>query len=113
MPLHFLSKDFEILDFDPPYNPTSYYCACHFGYNLALRIIDFFRSVRTSSFGSVCKTDSQANEILSLSASTSGPSLLVCTSKGGHNAAYGPCSLNFIIKSTTRHLQENFLKVPG
>ena len=33
MPLHFLSKDFEILDFDPPSNPTSHYGACHFGYN--------------------------------------------------------------------------------
>ena len=36
-PLHFLSKPFEILDFDPPNNPTSYYGACHFGYNLALK----------------------------------------------------------------------------
>ena len=39
--LHFLSKDFEILDLDPPNNPTSHYGACHFGYNLALRIIEF------------------------------------------------------------------------
>ena len=41
----FLSKDFEILDFDPPHNPTSHYGACHFGYNLALKeeIIDFFQ----------------------------------------------------------------------
>ena len=36
MPLHFSSKDFEILDLDPPNNPTSHYGACHFGYNLAL-----------------------------------------------------------------------------
>ena len=35
-PLHFSSKDFEILDLDPPHNPTSHYGACHFGYNLAL-----------------------------------------------------------------------------
>ena len=34
--LHFLIKDFEILDLDPPNNPTSHYGACHFGYNLAL-----------------------------------------------------------------------------
>ena len=34
--LHFSSKDFEILDFDPPNNPTSHYGACNFGYNLAL-----------------------------------------------------------------------------
>ena len=32
----FSSKDFEILDFDPPNNPTSHYGACYFGYNLAL-----------------------------------------------------------------------------
>ena len=37
MPRHFLSKDFEILDLDPPNNPTSHYGACHFGYNLALK----------------------------------------------------------------------------
>ena len=36
-PLHFSSKDFEILDLDPPNNPTSHYGTCHFGYNLALR----------------------------------------------------------------------------
>ena len=36
MPLHFSSKDFEILDLDPPNNLTSHYGACHFGYNLAL-----------------------------------------------------------------------------
>ena len=36
MPLHFSSKDFDILDLDPPNNPTSHYGACHFGYNLAL-----------------------------------------------------------------------------
>ena len=36
VPLHFSSKDFEILDLDPPNNPTSHYGACHFGYNLAL-----------------------------------------------------------------------------
>ena len=30
------SKDFEILDLDPPNNHTSHYGACHFGYNLAL-----------------------------------------------------------------------------
>ena len=36
VPLHFSSKDFEILDLDPPTNPTSHYDACHFGYNLAL-----------------------------------------------------------------------------
>ena len=35
--LHFSSKDFEILDLDPPNNPTSHYGACHFGYNLALK----------------------------------------------------------------------------
>ena len=29
-------SDFEILDLDPPNNPTSYYGACHFGYSLAL-----------------------------------------------------------------------------
>ena len=39
MPLHFSSKDFEILDLDPPNNPTSNYGACHFGYNLALNTI--------------------------------------------------------------------------
>ena len=39
--LSFLSKDFEILDFDPPNNPTSHYGACHFGYNLALSTYDF------------------------------------------------------------------------
>ena len=38
MPLHFSSKDFEILDLDPPNNPISHYGACHFGYNLALSI---------------------------------------------------------------------------
>ena len=32
-------KDFEILDLDPPNNPTTHYGACHFGYNLALRNI--------------------------------------------------------------------------
>ena len=37
MQLHFSSKDFEILEFDPPNNPTSHYGACHFGYNLALK----------------------------------------------------------------------------
>ena len=37
MPLHFSSKDFAILDFDPPNNPTSHYGAYHFGYNLALK----------------------------------------------------------------------------
>ena len=37
MPLHFSSKDFKILDLDPPNNPTSHYGACHFGYNLALK----------------------------------------------------------------------------
>ena len=36
MPLHFSNKDFEILDLDPPNNPTSHYGVCHFGYNLAL-----------------------------------------------------------------------------
>ena len=36
MPLHFSSKDFGILDLNPPNNPTSHYGACHFGYNLAL-----------------------------------------------------------------------------
>ena len=36
-PLHFSSKDFEILDLDPPNNPTSHYGACHFGYYLALK----------------------------------------------------------------------------
>ena len=43
MPLHFSSKDFEILDLDPPNNPTSHYGACHFGYNLALKggVADF------------------------------------------------------------------------
>ena len=39
MPLHFSSKDFEILDLDPPNNPTSHYGACHFGYSLALNIV--------------------------------------------------------------------------
>ena len=37
MPRHFSSKDFEILDLDPPNNPTSHYGACHFVYNLALK----------------------------------------------------------------------------
>ena len=48
MPLHFSSKDFEILDLDPPNNPTSHYGACHFGYNLALKggIADFEVSLR-------------------------------------------------------------------
>ena len=32
-----LSKDFEILDLDPPNKPTSHYDTCHFGYNLASR----------------------------------------------------------------------------
>jgi len=36
VPRHFSSKDFEILDLDPPNNPTSQYGACHFGYILAL-----------------------------------------------------------------------------
>ena len=36
VPCHFSSKDFEILDLDPPNNLTSHYGACHFGYNLAL-----------------------------------------------------------------------------
>ena len=35
-PLHFSSKDFKILDLDPPINATFHYGACHFGYNLAL-----------------------------------------------------------------------------
>ena len=30
------SKDFEILDFDPPNNSTSDHGACHFGYNLVI-----------------------------------------------------------------------------
>ena len=34
--LHFSSKDFEILDLDPPNNLTFHYGACHFGYNLDL-----------------------------------------------------------------------------
>ena len=47
LPHHFETKDFEILDFDPPNNPISHYGACHFGYNLALKgefsiFIDFF-----------------------------------------------------------------------
>ena len=37
VPLYFSSKDFEILDLDPPNNPTSHYGACHFGYNLPLK----------------------------------------------------------------------------
>ena len=37
VPHHFLSKDFEILDLDPPNNPTSHYGACHSGYRLALK----------------------------------------------------------------------------
>ena len=41
MPLHFSSKDFEILDIDPPNNPTSHYSACHFGYSVALKLVDF------------------------------------------------------------------------
>ena len=40
MPLHLSSKDFEILDLDPPNNPTSHYGACHFGYSLALKDIN-------------------------------------------------------------------------
>ena len=35
MPLRF-RVDFEILNLDPPNNPTSHYGAYHFGYNLAL-----------------------------------------------------------------------------
>ena len=35
----FTSKDFEILDLNPPNNPTSHYGACHFGYSLALNEI--------------------------------------------------------------------------
>ena len=35
-PFHFSSKEFEILDLDPPINATSHYGACHFRYNLAL-----------------------------------------------------------------------------
>ena len=38
VPLHFSSKDFEILDLDPPNNPTSHYDACHFEYNIALKV---------------------------------------------------------------------------
>ena len=37
MSLHFLSKDFEILDLDPSNNPTSHYGACHFGYSFPLK----------------------------------------------------------------------------
>ena len=36
-PHHFSSKEFEILDLDPPINATSHYGACHFRYNLALK----------------------------------------------------------------------------
>ena len=45
MPLHFSSKDFEILDLDPPNNPTSHYGACHFDYNLALNTFLPFRPI--------------------------------------------------------------------
>ena len=38
-PLHFSSKDFDILDLDPPNNPTSHYGACHFVYNVALNYV--------------------------------------------------------------------------
>ena len=41
MPLHISSKDFEILDLDPPNNPTSHDGACHFGYNHALMTSGF------------------------------------------------------------------------
>ena len=37
VPLHFLNKEFEILDIDPPINASSHYGACHFRYNLALK----------------------------------------------------------------------------
>ena len=37
----FSTKDFEILDLDPPNSPTSYYGACHFGYNIALMVPSF------------------------------------------------------------------------
>ena len=36
VPLHFSSKDFKILYFNLPNNPTAHYGACHFEYNLAL-----------------------------------------------------------------------------
>ena len=42
---HFLSKDFEILDLDPPNNPTSHYGACHFGYSLALSTISLYEYI--------------------------------------------------------------------
>ena len=42
VPHHFSSKDFEILDLDPPTNPTSHYGACHFGYSLALSLTYFY-----------------------------------------------------------------------
>ena len=34
----------SFLDLDPPNNPTSHYGACHFGYNLSLRILCKFFS---------------------------------------------------------------------
>ena len=30
--------DFEILDLNPPNNPTSHYGVCHFGYSLTLNV---------------------------------------------------------------------------
>ena len=53
MPLHFSRKHFEIFDFDPPNNLTSHYGACHFGYNLALKI-SIERGIIPQDFSSSC-----------------------------------------------------------
>ena len=64
MPLHFSSKDFEILDLDPPNNPTSHYDACHFGYSLALKVWDQSHLMRFFYFPP-CKAPDLAHSFLS------------------------------------------------
>ena len=41
-PLHFFSKEFEILDLHPPINDTFQYGVCHFRHNFALKIKQHF-----------------------------------------------------------------------
>ena len=52
-PLHFLSKEFEILDLDPPINATSHYGACHF--NLTLTVPDEIENKRFSLYLEIVK----------------------------------------------------------
>ena len=71
MPLHFLGKDFEILDLNPPNNPTSHYGACHFGYNLALRLPLQF-GIGKNSLNSIFNSlHSISNSLHSISRTTS------------------------------------------